>query len=424
MQADITSGVHSYALDGGARATIKRKSNIPLVTIALAARGGVHDESPSNAGLTGLMARTSLKGTQRRTAAQIAQLAEAMGGSISPSVSADLIDWEITVPARHFEQALELLADVAFDASFPAPEFAVERKLALADVQHSRDDMYRYPLRLAMQQAFRGHAYGNTIGAVERSLTHATPAEAGAWHAARVRSQPWAFVVGDVDPGTTARAIAGVLPRSEGATGRRHGTALQGGVKPQRVQWQGGTRDVEFREKAQTALALAFPGPAHEHPDSYTLQVLANAVGGLGGRLFEELRSKRSLAYTVSLMPIARWLGGAFVAYIATSPEREEEARGALLEQFDRLATEPLPVEEVTRAQRYTIGTWQIRSQTNAAQLAELMHACMLGEGIAEMVEFERRIRAVTPASIQNAAQTWFEPARAVEGIVRGKERQ
>lgn len=393
------------------RIIVKRRANIPLVTIAIGTRGGSHNESAETAGMTGLSARVSVKGTARRTAAEIAIVAENMGGSVSPSVSADLFDWEMTVPSRHFERALDVLADVAFNASFPEQEFDVERKLALSDLKQTRDDMYRYPLRLCLQQAFAGHPYGNTVAAVEAVLTAATPEAARAWYGQQVRAGPWVFVVGDVDPETAARTIERVMPPQAQLTDR----------KPAQARWRGGGNVVEEREKAQTALAIAFPGPRRETADAYALHVLANAVGGLGGRFFEELRSKRSLAYTVALLPIARWLAGMFIAYIATSPEREDEARAALLEQFDRLRNEPLSGEDLERSKRYTIGTWQIRSQTNGAQLGDLVHAYLLGDGMREITEFEQRIQSVTAEDILKAAQTYFDPAVAVQGTVRGE---
>jgi zinc protease len=304
-----------------------------------------------------------------------------------------------------------LLCDVAFNAAFREEQFEVERKLLLADLQQSRDDMYRYPLRLCMQQAFRGHPYGNTIGQVQSALTAATPADVAAQHAASC-ANPWAFVVGDIDPDAAAAAVADLFPSANGRS--------RPSVRP--PEWHGGMTEAEERDKAQTAVAIAFPGPARNHPDVYALYVLTNAVSGLGGRLFEELRSKRSLAYTVVLMPIARWLGGAFAAYIATSPEREDEARRGLLGQLERLAMDPLPLDEVQRSQRYTIGTWQIRSQTNSAQLGELLQAYLLGEGIDEILDFAYRIRSVTPDTIREAAARYFDPKLVVQGIVRGKD--
>jgi zinc protease len=148
--------------------------------------------------------------------------------------------------------------------------------------------------------------------------------------------------------------------------------------------------------------------------------VLSNVLSGLGGRFFEELRSRRSLAYTVSAAPLVRSLGGAFVSYIATAPEREEEARAGLLEGFAQLREEPVTDEELRRAQRYTVGAWQIRGQTNAAQLGDLADALLLGRGVAELREFESAINAVTAESILELARRHFDPSRVVEGVVRG----
>lgn len=165
---------------------------------------------------------------------------------------------------------------------------------------------------------------------------------------------------------------------------------------------------------------LGFPGPARNDPDRYALQVLSNIISGLGGRLFEELRSKRSLAYSVTAYPLARWLAGAYLAYIAMSPEREEEAREGLYREFARLREEPVTPVELERARRYTVGAWQIRSQTNASQLSDLAGALILGHGLAELREHEERIRAVTPEGILEAVHRWLDPERAVIGVVRG----
>lgn len=398
-------------LANGTHLIIKRRSHLPLVSIAIGARGGSVLEPRAQAGLTALMARTSIKGTPNYSAAQIAEAGELMGGSVSPSGGADLIDWEMSVPTRHFSAALALLSDVAFQAHFPETELEIERKLTLADLQHTRDDMYRYPLRLCMQSAFADHPYGYALADLERGVTAATSAQLRAWRQQRVQSQPYVLIVGDIDPDAAVREIEKHVPQLE-KTESADWPAVKWPARALQL--------VEQRDKAQTALAIAFPGPHRNHADVHALHVLANAVGGLGGRFFEELRSKRSLAYTVALMPMFRMGGGAFIAYIATTPEREDEARQGLLEQIALLTQAPLSDEEVTRSQRYTIGTWQIRNQTNAAQLNDLLEAHLLGRGIEEITEFEARIRAVDAKQIQEVAQRYFNPEFAVEGVVRG----
>jgi zinc protease len=408
---ELVDDVAYAELANGTHVVIKHRTNMPLVSLAIGARGGSLLEKRDRAGYTALMARTSIKGTAQRTAAQIAEAAESMGGSISPSGGADLVDWEISVPSRHFSAALGLLADVAYNATFPRAELEVERKLTLADLQHTRDDMYRYPLRLCLQSAFADHPYGYSLEDVERGVSVVDSEQLQKWRNERLYPEPWVFIVGDVDPEIALRELERELPQPN-----------QDSIWAAPIaKWPKETRqNVEQRDKAQTALALAFPGPDRSHDDVHALHVLANAVGGLGGRFFEELRSKRSLAYTIQLLPLLRAAGGAFVAYIATSPEREGEARSALLEEFERLRQEPVSNDEIERSQRYTIGTWQIRKQTNAAQLSELLQSHVLGQGLEEITEFEDRIRAVDAARVQEVAQKYFRPEVVVEGVVRG----
>ncbi|HEX6066129.1 MAG TPA: pitrilysin family protein [Longimicrobiales bacterium] len=407
----MSNDVVYQRLGNGVHLLVKQRSHLPLVSVAIGARGGALLEPRDQAGVTAMMARTSIKGTQRRTAASIADEAERMGGSISPYGGSDLLDWEISVPSRHFEKAFDLLADVAFNAQFPEPELEVERKLTIAGLQHTRDDMYRYPLQLCMQAAFAGHPYGYSLDDLERGVTQMQSEQLRVWQKERMTAEPWVMIVGDIDAATASRQVEKLS--GVGAT-----TQPRSGERP---HWPATPISIrEQRDKAQSALAIGFPGPHRNHEDVYALQVMANAVGGLGGRFFEELRSKRSLAYTVSLIRVFRALAGTFVGYIATTPEREDEARAGLYEQFATLVDAPLSDEEIERSKRYTIGAWQIRNQTNASQLSDLLQAHLLGSGMDEIDNFEARIRAVTASAIQEVAARYFKPELAVEGIVRG----
>lgn len=410
----VEDGVHFYRLANGCRIVIKPRRASPLVSLGLFLRGGVAREPATRAGITGLVARVSLKGTERRTAAQLAAETEALGGAIVPAASADLLSWSLTVPSHHFARGLDLLLDAALHPAFPEEALERERKMALADLEQARDDMYRYPFRLFLEAAYEGHPYGYSLATTEAALRVLSADELREWHTRQVLDGgPWLIVVGDVDqPDEAAAAIAAelaALPPAPSAP------------PPQRPAWPAAPRArVESRSKAQTAMVLAFPGPDRNDPALHAAEVLSNVLSGLGGRFFEELRGRRSLAYTVSASPFARTLAGAFVGYIATAPEREAEAREGLLEGFAHLREEPVTAEELARAQRYTIGAWQIRGQTNAAQLGDLADALLLGRGLAELREFEAAIGAVTAESILDLAHRCFDPQRLIEGIVRG----
>jgi zinc protease len=409
----VEDGVRFYGTDDGAHIVIKQRRTVPLVSAALYCRGGVLAERDGTAGFTGLMVRTSVKGTRHRSGAQLAEATEALGGSIAPGIAADMLDWSVSVPSRHAERALELLLETALEPAFEPGEAERERKIALSGLEQIRDDMYQYALRSALASAFAGHPYGFSVDHIERALQEADLAALGGWHEGRVlRGAPQVFVVGDVEePDALAAFIEGRL------AGRLREAA---GLRSAAAHWQGGSVHAEERDKAQTSIVLAFPGPPRNHEDVYPLQLLSSAIGGLGGRLFEELRSRRSLAYAVSAAPLPRWLGGAFVAYIGTSPEREDEARERLLYELLRTAESPLEDEELERARRYMLGAWQIRQQTHSRQLADLAYALLVGEGLEELRAFEDRIRAVTAERVRAAAERWLRPDALVQAVIRG----
>jgi zinc protease len=176
----------------------------------------------------------------------------------------------------------------------------------------------------------------------------------------------------------------------------------------------------ETRDKAQTALVLAFPGPHRNDDDRFVSHLIAGVASGLGGRFFDELRDRRSLAYTVHAYATQRRLAGTFLAYIATSPEKEEEARAGLLAQFARLRDEPVSAEELERAQTYAIGTHAIRQESGAAVLGDVIDAWLFGRGLQELELHDEQVRAVTPARMQALARRYFDERRLVEGVVRG----
>jgi zinc protease len=177
----------------------------------------------------------------------------------------------------------------------------------------------------------------------------------------------------------------------------------------------------ETRAKKQTALALLFPGPARDDDDRFAGRVLSAVASGLGGRFFEQLRDKQSLAYTVSAFPIERRAGGAFAAYIATSPAREDEARDGLLAEFAKLRAAPPSEEELARARQYLIGSHAIAQQSGSDVMADLVDAWLFGAGLHERHEVVPRLAAVNADAVLRMAQTYFDPSRVAEGLVRGQ---
>jgi zinc protease len=406
------NGVRVYRTANDVPILVRRKPGAPLLHAGIYMMGGASDEDPALAGLSTLMVRSSLKGTASRTALQIAEEAEMLGGSVSGSAGSESFGWSISVPTISAAAAIELLADVAQHPTIDAEALETERSIALADVVALRDDMYRYPMRLAMQAAFAGHPYGTPTTGTEESLKRIDVESVRRWHAERALRAPSAIaLVGDTDADELAAIAARAFSELRYAPPR----ALDAPLWPNTI-----TTAIETRERAQTALAMLFPGPARSDNARFAAEMIAGVASGLGGRFFDELRDNRSLAYTVHAFASDRRLAGAFGAYIATSPDQEDAARQGLLTEFRRLREEPVSAEELERAQTYAIGTHAIRQQSGASVLGDLVDAFLFGT-LGELGTYESSIRAVTAESMREVAERFFDQSLRVEGIVRGK---
>ena len=408
-------GVHVYRTPEGLPILVWPKPGAPVSYAGVYLAGGSSAEDAERAGLTKLLTRVALKGTERRTATQIAEDAEMVGAALGGSAGTDSFGWSVSVPAPHLPAALDLLADVSQRATVPSDAFETERAVALSELAALRDDMYRWPVRLLLESAYQGHPYGVPTSGDDASLAAITAAEVREWQRRRVlEGCAVVGIVADGEPDT----LAALAARHFTMLGRREWTP------PQPPAWPTGlVQRVETREKAQTALALGFPAPSRRNDDRFAAELLSGVASGLGGRFFEELRDRRSLAYTVHASASERLLGGIFIAYIATAPEREAEAREGLLREFARLREMPVTEEELQRAKTYALGTHAISRESGGSRLGEMIDAWLLGTGLGELAAYETRVAALTAADLQSVAGRYFDPDRRVEGVVRAAGR-
>ena len=404
-----------YRTARGVPVLVRRRPGAPMVHIAVTAVGGAVADGEATAGRTALAMRASVKGTLLRDAAALARATEELGGSISPNISSDGYGWSLSVPRPRFAEATALLAEVVLQPRFDAGAVDAERSKLLSDLLSLRDDMYSYPMRLMLDAAYAGHPYGLSAMGTEASLAQLDAGALRDWHAAVLRGAPLAIAVaGDVDAGEAAALLAG-------AFGALHAAPVPAWPA---APWPARARtNAEHRDKQQTAFCVGYPGAARRDTARFSAALLAGIASGLGGRFFDELRDRKSLSYSVVATPRERPLGGLFSAYLATGPEREDEARAALVAEFAKLREAPVTDDELHRAREYALGSHAIRQQSGAAVLGDVLDAWLFGDGLAELDEWEGHVRAVTPGDILAFAQRHFDDARRVEGIVRGTRR-
>jgi len=406
------AGVRVYRLASGIPVLVRVRPGAAITHMGVYAGAGSAHEPRERAGITALAARTSVRATSSRNALAIAEESELLGGSIGTSVGSESLGWSFSVPTANVAPALALLADVVQHATIPEEALETERAALLADLAQLRDDMYRYPMRLLHEVAYAGHPYSIPATGTEDTVRAIAVDEVRNWYRTAMLRAPFVIgVAGDGDPDALAQLVAGQFGEIA--------MAERAPLSP--PTWPAGDRErIATRDKAQTALAIAFPSPSRNDDQRFAARVLASVASGLGGRFFEELRDRRSLAYTVHAFDSEQRLAGMFIAYIATSPEREDEARDGLIQEFARLREEEVTPEELERARRYLLGMHDIRQERGGAVLSDMVDAWLFGTSLRELDEFDARIGSVTAADLRQLALTYFDPMRIVEGVVRG----
>ena len=136
--------------------------------------------------------------------------------------------------------------------------------------------------------------------------------------------------------------------------------------------------------------------------------------------MFEALRDRRSLAYTVMASSWQRGRAGALLTYIATSPQREEEAREAMLEELARFTQEPISEAELHQAANYLAGQAEVGRQSAAGLAGEILQAWLIGKGLEDLENPAAAFRAVNKDDVLRVAQRYLQPSSRAEGVIRG----
>jgi zinc protease len=405
----LTGGITHWVLPGiDILARPKRGSGV--VTLQFQFPWVPSCEDADSAGISSLLARTALRGAGGLQAEALAQAAELLGGTITPSVGSETMGWRTSVRPEGMERAARLLAMLAREPHLQLDDVTRERVLQASDARRARDDMFRYPAQQVLAQAFPDHAYGlPRLGEPERVLGYGVDM-LQAWSGRLLNTRPVLIAVGDFVPDDVPRLLE-PLAQWEALT-TPPSSALPA------PSWAA-RRSSEPRDKEQSAIAIAFAAPPFASRERYPLRVVAALLSGLAGRLFDALRERRSLAYTVTAIPWLARQAGAMLCYIATSPDRETEAREGMLAELRRLVTEPPTTAELDRARSYAAGSVEIRQQSGGALAGEILEAWVHGT-VDDLDAVPERLRQVSHEDVVTVAESVFLTDEWAEYVVRG----
>lgn len=391
-----------HQLPGGLTVLVRENTATPVVAASLFVRMGSRWESEDDAGISHLLQQVLLKGTEARSALEIAQGAEGLGGSISASADVDHSELRATALSRNWKPMLALLAEVALRPTLPAAEIEGERRVMLTALRSRQDQPYPLAMDTLMGRVYGDHPYGRPVLGRATALARIDRARLVAHHQRFYRAPRMILAVsGDV----VAREVLAEAARLfGGAPGGPAEAEPEGPAPAARADHL-----VIVRPSAQAQVLAGFLAPPASHPDYAAVKVLTTALGGgMAGRLFTEVRDKQGLAYATGAAYPSRRGPGVLWAQLGTAPPNQVRAEAAMLGELERIRREPLRPAELARARGYLLGQFELDRRTNArlAWYDGFFESLGVGPDFAE--RYARAVEAVTVEDVQRVARTYL----------------
>jgi zinc protease len=405
--------IQKFDLSNGLRLLVREDGRLPLVSITSVFRGGLLAETPETNGITRLMAKTLLKGTKTRTAEQIADQIEAVGGSISSDAGNNSFSVSLHLTKPDLKLGLDLLSDVLLNATMPEKAVAREKQIQIAGIQQEDEQMTTVARNILRQALFDHHPYalrGNgSVDSVQR-LTQKDLLDFRDRYL--VAKNGVISVFGDV----RASEVKDLLERALGPM--KPGALALTEAKPPRELEKPGA--VESRkEKAQGVIMVGYRGVDIFSKDRHALELIDEASSDLGSRFFIRIREQMGLAYYVGASQFQGLVPGLFAFYLGTDPEKIEPVKTALLDEIRKLANDGLSNEELARARKKLIGQQQIAMQSNESFGYQCALDELYGLGFDYYKRLEPDINAITAEEIKRTAAKYFRDQPYVVATVR-----
>jgi zinc protease len=391
---------------------VSEERAVPLFAIRAAFPGGLRTEQPELNGVTALLSRSLTRGTAAHDAEAVSHLVDSMAGSLGAAAGRSSMSVRGEFLSRYLEPAFSLFADVLTAPRFPEAEVARERELLLQDIASRDDRPSSMAFELFTHTLFLKHPYRLSALGERQSVERLGPAALAEHHRRFLApAQATLVVVGDVDTGR-------ILELAE----QRFGGAASEPPRPLEVPTEGpwsGPREVrKVLQKAQSHLVLGFVGARVTDPWRRGLEVLQTILSGQSGRLFLELRDRRSMAYSVSASSLEGVDPGAFWVYMGTSPDKVPAALQGVRDELARVREERVTPDELGRAREHLIGVNAIGLQRNGARAGLIALDTCYGLGPDAGARYAEEISAVTADEVRDAARRVIDFERSALAVV------
>jgi predicted Zn-dependent peptidase len=384
-------------LAGGLRVLTEAMPAVRSATVGIWADVGSAVESHQRRGISHLVEHMLFKGTQRRTARQIAETMDGVGGNLNAFTDKETTCYYAKVIDRHVPLALDVLADMFLHSTFEPQELAKEQNVILEEIKMYEDSPDELIHDVFLQTMWSGSSLGEpTIGFAD-TVVHLTPDDLRAHM--RAHYAPNSVVVaaaGNVEHESFVDLVRGQFAEFGGCC------SLPQPERPVATP----SRLVRHKESEQAYVVVGTRGIDVRDERRYALSLLDTVLGGgMSSRLFQEIREQRGLVYSVYSFQAAYRAAGLFGVYAGTSPENVQACIDVIGEQFGRVRDAAIGEDEFHLAKEHIKGSLTLSLESTSSRMIRLgRNEFALGRHVTPE-EIEQRIDAVTADEVHALAR-------------------
>lgn len=398
-------------LNNGLRVVSHHMPHLETVSLGVWVAAGARHESERQHGLSHLLEHMAFKGTANRSARQIAEEIEEVGGDLNAATGLDATSYYARVLKGDEGLALEILADILLNSTFSAEELDKEREVILQEIAGAQDSPEDLGFDMLQAAAFPGQSVGRPILGTKKSV--------GALQAADLRQ----YLADRYHPSQMIVSAAGAINHEKLV---RHVEALFGRLTPGTIGDEATARYVggvaaSKKPFEQSHVLIGYPSAAYVDEDYFDAQVFSGLFGGgMSSRLFQEIREKRGLCYAIYSTVWGLRDIGMLAVHAATGPEMVEPLVRVVAEQVTSLADDGPGAGELQRSKAQLKAGLLMALESSSVHAEQMARHLLAHDRLISAKELVARVDAVTIADMRRYAQKLSRASPTVTVIGSG----
>ncbi len=399
-------------LDNGVRVVTERMPTLKSVTVGVWVNTGSRDEQPSQAGYSHFIEHMLFKGTSSRSSAEISREIDALGGEMNAFTSRETTTYYVKVLDQQVGQALELLSDLFHHSRFAPKEIEKEKQVVLEEIRMVQDDPEDLVQELHMGQVLRRHPLGRSILGRERTISGLR------------RRDLLDYIETYYDPGQTVISIAGNFEQAklDRLVARYFGKGSSAKAVPangRRPPEMYGGVVLKKKRLEQVHLCLGLKGVEAGHQDRYALYALNSILGGsVSSRLFQEVREKRGLVYSIYSFLSGYSDGGMVTIYAATRPKEVDRVVDLVCRQIRQVGVKGIERNELERAKIQMKGSLMLSLESSHSRMSKLAKDELTYGRHASLDDMLANIDRINVEQVAKVARQYFKlDSLAITGL-------